>query len=519
MPVVAMPDGTRVSFPDGMGDDAIRGMIAKRFPDAVPARREPTFDERFGEMSRDPNPEPADQGLARRQQMSAVERAVSPFTEYPDVYGRMNRDARSMMSEGVNDVTNAGGAWDVAKGAGKAALGAASYVASPINAAYRTIVGQPLQDTTGIPREYSEFAAALATPGIGLTGGAKAAPSVRVAGSTTPTVQDLKSGARAIYESPAVKGVEISPSEVSNAVTRIRAAMDADGFDEIIASKAHGILKRLENAPDGAVLTGQNLRSVQKTLGKAAQSVDPQESQGARVALNAFNEFIENVPASGVLRGSADDFSKAVKEANANYSAAKTAESLDKNITAAQLRANASNSGQNVSNTIRQKMATIHSNPRLQRGMRADELDQVKAIAEGTPGENVLRNAGNFMGGGGGMRALAAGTAGFVAGGYPGAALPIGGMILRSMSNRMTLAKAEKLSEAIRSRAPLAKATERFEVSVSNFQQARNQKSAVAAAIAARDLAHSLKDAGIDVPVTDLLRIAQTPQSNGEATE
>jgi hypothetical protein len=36
MPIVAMPDGTQVSFPDDMPADQIRGMIAQKFPDVVP---------------------------------------------------------------------------------------------------------------------------------------------------------------------------------------------------------------------------------------------------------------------------------------------------------------------------------------------------------------------------------------------------------------------------------------------------------------------------------------------------
>lgn len=36
MPIVAMPDGTQVSFPDDLPADQIRSMIAQKFPDAVP---------------------------------------------------------------------------------------------------------------------------------------------------------------------------------------------------------------------------------------------------------------------------------------------------------------------------------------------------------------------------------------------------------------------------------------------------------------------------------------------------
>lgn len=130
--------------------------------------------------------EPADHGLAERQKLSPAEKALSPFTSYPETYQRMNREARDMVSAGVDQMMHpdsltdpkAHGISDVLTGAGKATLGAVGYVASPISAAYRSIIGQPVEDVTGIPREYPEFVAQLATPGIGLTGVRTATPVV-----------------------------------------------------------------------------------------------------------------------------------------------------------------------------------------------------------------------------------------------------------------------------------------------------------------------------------------------------
>lgn len=43
MPIVAMPDGTQVNFPDEMPPEQIKGMIASKFPDSVP---QPDFSQR-----------------------------------------------------------------------------------------------------------------------------------------------------------------------------------------------------------------------------------------------------------------------------------------------------------------------------------------------------------------------------------------------------------------------------------------------------------------------------------------
>lgn len=122
--------------------------------------------------------EPADHGLSQRQKLSPVGKALSPITGYWDTYQRMRNEAYDQARTGLKQMANpdslidpkAHGIQDVATGAANTALGGFNYlVGSPINAAYRSVVGQPLEDTTGIPREYTEMAAQLATPGLGFT--------------------------------------------------------------------------------------------------------------------------------------------------------------------------------------------------------------------------------------------------------------------------------------------------------------------------------------------------------------
>lgn len=112
--------------------------------------------------------EAPDHGLSERQKLSPLGKALSPITSYPETYGRMRGEALEQASHGVEQALHPDSAWDVPKGLANAVLGGAGYVASPISAAYRSVIGQPVEDVTGIPREYTEFAAQLATPGLGL---------------------------------------------------------------------------------------------------------------------------------------------------------------------------------------------------------------------------------------------------------------------------------------------------------------------------------------------------------------
>lgn len=361
----------------------------------------------------------------------------------------------------------------------------------------------------------------------GLTGGALsgvvAGLGRAVAGkapSASPSIEELKAAAKKGYRSEAIRGLEVSPQALSDAVTGIRAKLDDAGFDEVIGTRAHGILKRLANVPEGATVTGQNLHSLQKALGKATGSADPQEKAAASMALRELNDVLENFPTTAVRKGSAEDFSTAMRDANANYSAAMQAGNIDKKVVQAEIRASAANSGMNVANTVRQRMADVATNPKQSRGLRPEEIEAAKSIAEGTRGQNALRFAGNVLGGGGGWGTLASGAIGVGAAGavsgdpsnsYMGLALPALGLAFRGMGNRMTLNQAQRLSEAIRNRAPLASATSKFEEKVAQFHESRNTKTAAAAALAARNLATNLRGSGFNISTGDLMRSLQGP--------
>lgn len=134
--------------------------MADDLPDAPWAQKEELTDAPWASR------EPADHGLSERQKLSPVGKALSPITSYPETYQRMNQEAWEQVSHGLGQIGQ--GPLETAKGVGNVALGSVGYVASPISAAYRSVVGQPIEDVTGIPREYTEFAAQLATPGIGI---------------------------------------------------------------------------------------------------------------------------------------------------------------------------------------------------------------------------------------------------------------------------------------------------------------------------------------------------------------
>jgi hypothetical protein len=94
-------------------------------------------------------------------------KAAEPITSYPETYSQMNRDAREQIEQGIEQLRQAyqAGVHDpvgYVKGLGNVGFGTAGYLGSPISAALRTTAGRPIEELTGIPKEYTEF-------GLGLT--------------------------------------------------------------------------------------------------------------------------------------------------------------------------------------------------------------------------------------------------------------------------------------------------------------------------------------------------------------
>lgn len=192
----------------------------------------PAFDPSQPFEAASPQVKPAivdDHGLAERQKLSPIGKALNPITSYPETYSKMNKEAREQISHGVDQLSAPTGALDVAKGLGNTALGSLGYVASPINAAYRSVVGQPVEDVTGVPREYTELAAQLATPGIGFTRMGKTSPG------GVSDLQPAVAGKQAVPAAESAKDLKIP-------LSRGQAAQDLDAirYEDMASRGAYG---------------------------------------------------------------------------------------------------------------------------------------------------------------------------------------------------------------------------------------------------------------------------------------
>lgn len=321
---------------------------------------------------------------------------------------------------------------------------------------------------------------------------------------TAPTIPELKAASEAAYSSPEVVGLELKPGALKEYSDRARISLNNDGFDDIVAPKTFALLDRIGKAPPASVVTGQNLNSLRKTLGKVAGGNDPTEVAAASRAIDHLDDFLPNVHPSNVVAGDVGAASAQLEDARANWSAAKQSEKLDKKIQKAQMQADTSNSGMNLENRIRTNMGKVAIEEREARGLRPEEIAQAKQIAEGTKFQNGMRFVGNAMAGGGGI--------GMAVTGIPTAGIaPAAGVTLKLLSNRMTLAQANRLSEAIRMRAPLASSAEKFGEAFAKYKTSQTPSGYAAMVLAARNLANNLHGTGIELSISNLLRSLSVP--------
>lgn len=188
------------------------------------------------------------------------EKAVQPITDYPETSSRMNKEARDQMSRGVDQIMHPGdltsregtGLSSVLTGAANVGLGAAGFVGSPFAAALETVVGKPIEENTGIPKEYTDFAASMALPMP------KSLPRLRVPPVTrSPKTADML-------------GVTLSEGQATGDLSAIQ--------------REQAALRGQSGPPSQKIaqeFTGQQGQQIERARGDIATQLDP---AGQRVA-------------------------------------------------------------------------------------------------------------------------------------------------------------------------------------------------------------------------------------------
>jgi hypothetical protein len=314
----------------------------------------------------------------------------------------------------------------------------------------------------------AEFATTFSPVNPAIRAGDRAIPGIaralRKGSVEPPTAEALKDAARAGYDQVRDAGVDYTAASVQNLARAAQSELEKDGILQELAPKSFSILSKLQDAPDGAVAPISGIEAARRAFGNAAKDfANPTEQLAAKRIMERLDQFVMEPDASSVVAGSAGEAGSILKAARGDYAAAKRSEAIGNKQEVAKLRAAAANSGQNIGNSLRQRVVDLLTRPKESSGFSDEELAQLRKVSEGSKTANATRFVGNLLGGGGGLGAgftAAAGAgAGAMAGGAPlavaGAALPIAGMASKQISNILTERALMQADKMTRARSPL----------------------------------------------------------------
>lgn len=396
-------------------------------------------------------------------------------TDIPSEIGRTFNSNLATFKEGGNRASK--GPIEGLLDTGKAALAIPGMLASPITGASRSLIGHPMaqaEHAVGTliapeiaakddPQKMYETAAgdvdtamSAARPAGFTPKGLTAAAPIKVA---APSVNELKAASRASYNDPTVTGLEVKPQPVANLSATIENELLKRGFRPKQASGTFQEIRDLVPPQGVQSVNAADLHSARKSLGIYAREVDAvgkptAEAAAAAIAKDHLNNFLPNIQQSDVVAGNAQLAAELMKEADANWGAAKRGEKVDLQLTRADRQAAKSGSGTNIENAMRQKIASMLDNPARSVGYSDAEKAAMEKIVRGSVPRNVLRKVGKLGFGDGLSLILHAGAA------LPtgGASIPIGvaGTVARKIGEHLTARAGARLSDSVRSRAPLA---------------------------------------------------------------
>lgn len=293
-----------------------------------------------------------------------------------------------------------------------------------------------------------------------------------------PTAQELKAAGGADIQAAKNSGLELTASSLGDWSRKMQQDLFEAGVHPVDAPSTYAKLKELENAPPGAIATAANLQSLRESLGHTAQNFNPnagKDQLAASRSIRGLDSLLPGQAEEGVLAGTPAATQALFERGRGNYAAAMRSNDLtgvlDRARTGilerAEGRAQASYSGRNIDNTIRQKAEAILEKPKEISGLSDEQLAALENVTEGGPVRNTARYIGNLLGGGGGLGqtgiALTGMSVGGAMGGPQGAAVGLipaaVGAGAKGLANILAKRSLTKADEAMRMDSPLYKET------------------------------------------------------------
>ena len=219
-----------------------------------------------------------------------------------------------------------------------------------------------------------------------------------------PTEAELRAAKDAGYAEARNSGVELDPQKFASdfAVPAAHHLTQSEkyaftGGKDGTAPRTLGLLERLQNPPDDAIVTASGLDTLRKQIndiaGETRDFKPTADAKAAMVLKRRFADYLESIPEDHVLAGRAPDYALAVGKANADNAAFRRVQNFNQKIANAEEKS-AGTSGPSLSNTLGTEARQFLRNPKAQRGYAPEEVAAVKGINRGTLTSNTLNQLG-----------------------------------------------------------------------------------------------------------------------------
>jgi hypothetical protein len=375
---------------------------------------------------------------------------------------------------------------------GNIAGGAVGYLASPLNAAYRSFASKPLEETTGIPKEYTEFALGLATPIPTKIPSLKLGPRAR----GVVTREQVFDAADKGYDAARSADFAVAPDMTEMVKGQLKDSLMKKGYRQ--NNPAHAsIFKAIDELPSST--SGKFEMSGLESAGFSGP--------GGRYAdVSDFDSARQAVKQSGAPRdairttvGGIDDFlSPKVPEiatARGNYASASRSEDFGEAMERASRGAG--------SNPVSTQARALRNNKKAMLGWDEPEKAQLDKVITGPGLERAARGVGGALGGNGGPMAT------FATISTLGAA-PAVGYGLKRLADVMQGHQVAKLEKMLLSRSPeakrLANPIEDFGKAAQEAEVSPTARNLSRLTIASRNLSTNLKDFDISLSPNEIMK-------------
>lgn len=203
------------------------------------------------------------------------------------------------------------------------------------------------------------------------------------------TIDSLREAKTKAYNAVDATGERFTASDLGQIAADAKSSLAATDYLPDVDLQTKAMLAKLEDVSGGDLTIGQ--------LDKVRQNAWKRYNTSGETGLLDIIDAIDNAIAS---RAGTSDLMSAARVANSQY---KKAELLDFAFTKAQRQTDATGSGGNILNKMRQAVASIMNNPNQSKWFSAEEKAAMDTFIKGNLGQNTLRLIGKLAPTGNGL--------------------------------------------------------------------------------------------------------------------